>query len=70
MTDSEYIQEYKEMKSINEICKEVGVDSSNLLRGKAKKFESEVAKKCKCEIIRLYNIIVLGDTDGNKTNTL
>lgn len=71
MEDIDFINEFKNMKSFNQICKQVGVDPQNLIKRKAKKdYDKKVALICKCEIIRLYNMIVVGDTNVNKTDTL
>lgn len=58
MTDLDFINEYRKLKNLNAICKEVGSDRGNLVRGREKKNESLVAKICKCEIIKLYNLII------------
>lgn len=62
MTDLELIKTYQKMKSVKEICTRLGLDSSNLCRGKSTKInEKKVAKIVKCEIIRMYNILRLED---------
>lgn len=61
MTDIEFITEYRKLKTITDICRRVECDRANLIAGKDKKNERLVAKICKCEIIRLYNMVVLGD---------
>lgn len=61
MKDIDYINEFRKMKTLTSICREIGCDRPNLIRGKEPKYESLVAKIIKCEIIRMYNMIVTGE---------
>lgn len=68
MTNLEFINEYKNMKTAGDFCKIVGVNYSNLIHGKStKENESKIATLCKFEIIRLYGEVM---KDNVKTDTL
>lgn len=61
MTNKEFIQEYRTMLKMKDICEITGLKQSNVNTGsitdeKAKEF----ANICKHEIIRLYSIIIEG----------
>lgn len=62
MEDFDFIMEYKNMKSVGKICKELGIDYPNLSRGKtSKENEKKVADELKKQVIKLYsNIIIKG----------
>lgn len=79
MNDLEFIQEFRKMKKIGDFCKIVGVNHSNLIKGKTtKENESIISTLCKFEIIRLYHLIKENDinnkikevVENGKTNTL
>lgn len=61
MKDKDFIQEYRNMFKMKDICeitglKQSNVNSGNITDDKAKEF----AQICKHEIIRLYSIIIEG----------
>ena len=59
MTNLEYITNYRKMRSVGDFCKIMGIDSSNLVRGKStKENEEKIATLCKLEIIKMYNDII------------
>lgn len=62
MTDKELINEYRKIKTLSHFCRELGLDRANLVSGRynAEK-EKEVARLCKNELIRMYNILILGE---------
>ena len=70
MDDLDFVNEYRKMKNLSEICKKFGADRSNLIKGNDKKNIHAVANVCRCEIIRMYNILILGEDYVNKTNSL
>lgn len=54
MEELEYIKKFNKIK-ISNICKKLKIDSSNLLRGKTKKENYILVKKCiENEIAHLY----------------
>lgn len=60
MDDLEFILEVKNMNKINNICKDLNIDYSNLIKGKSKKENIEkVADILENEIVRLYSLILL-----------
>ena len=68
MTNMEFINEYRNMKSVGDFCKITGVNHSNLINGKTtSENESKIATLCKFEIIRLYGEVM---KDNVKTDTL
>lgn len=72
MTDFEFIQEYRKMKKVTDLCKITGVHNSNLIAGKStRENERKIATLCKFEIIRLYSEIIKdGVVEIGKTNSL
>lgn len=61
MSDLEFINKYKNMKSAGKVCRDLKIDYPNLSRGKTtKENEKKVADELKKEIINLYNDIILG----------
>lgn len=60
MTDLEFITEYRKMKKISDICKEYGIDHTNLIYGRTTKENTEiVANILKNEIKKIYSEIIL-----------
>ena len=60
MNDLEFILEVKNMNKINNICKDLNIDYSNLIKGRTKKENIEkVADILENEIVRLYSLILL-----------
>ena len=54
MEDFEIIMQFKNMKTIGEICKELKVDYSNLISGKSTKAnEHRVAQALKLELYKI-----------------
>lgn len=54
MEDFEIIMQFKNMKTIGEICKELKVDYSNLISGKStKENEHRVAQALKLELYKI-----------------
>lgn len=69
MNSIEFINEYRRMKSIGDFCKIIGVNHSNLIKGKStKENENKIATLCKIEIIRLYSEVMKDNVE--KTDTL
>ena len=61
MSDLEFINKYKNMKSAGKVCRDLKIDYPNLSRGKTtKENEKKVADELKKEIINLYNDIIIG----------
>lgn len=61
MSDSEFIEKYKNLKSIGKVCKELNINYPNLCRRKTtKENEKKVADILKQEIIDLYSDIIKG----------
>lgn len=59
MTSLEFINEYRSMKSIGDLCKIIGVNQSNLIQGRSTiENEQKIATLCKFEIIRLYQEVI------------
>lgn len=59
MTSLEFINEYRNMKSIGDLCKIIGVNQSNLIQGRSTiENEQKIATLCKFEIIRLYQEVI------------
>ena len=59
MTNLEFINEYRNMKSVGDFCKITGVQHSNLIQGRTtKENEQKIATLCKFEIIRLYQEVI------------
>ncbi len=59
MTSLDFINEYRNMKSVGDLCKITGVNHSNLIKGKTtKENEQKIATLCKFEIIRLYQEVI------------
>lgn len=59
MTNLEFIAEYRNMKSIGDFCKIIGVNQSNLVQGRStKENENKIATLCKFEIIKLYQEVI------------
>lgn len=62
MTNKEIIQIYKNMRKLNDICREVGVGRSNVLQNSCtKEKEQKVAEICLTEIIKAYVTVTRGD---------
>lgn len=54
MNDYDIILEFRKMKSIGDICKDLGIDYSNLIRGKtSKENEHKVVQELKLELYKL-----------------
>lgn len=54
MNDFDIIMQFKNMKSIGDICKELNIDYSNLIRGKStKENEHKVAQELKLELYKI-----------------
>lgn len=54
MEDFDIIMQFKNMKSIGDICKELNIDYSNLIRGKStKENEHKVAQELKLELYKI-----------------
>lgn len=64
MNELEFINKYKNMKSLKKICVENGVDVSNLLKGYLKEKRPIIIKEIKRQIIEMYDIILFGDIYG------
>lgn len=58
MNELEFINKYKNMKSLKKICVENGVDVSNFLKGYQKDKRKIIIKEIKKEILEMYNIII------------
>jgi hypothetical protein len=59
LTNLEFINEYRNMKSVGDFCKITGVQHSNLIQGRTtKENEQKIATLCKFEIIRLYQEVI------------
>lgn len=59
MTNLEFINAYKDMKKLGEMCKDENINYSNLVNGKCKsEVELDMAVKCKFEIIRMYGEVM------------
>lgn len=68
MTNLEFIDLYKNMKTIKDFCDIIGVNYSNLVHGKStKENEAKIATLCKFEIIRLNSEVM---KDNVKTDSL
>lgn len=60
MTNLELITEYRNLRKISDICKEYGINQSNLIYGQSSKEKEEiVAKIIRDEINRLHSEIML-----------
>lgn len=61
MSDSDFIEKYKNLKSIGKVCKELNINYPNLTQRKTtKENEKRVADILKQEIIDLYSDIIKG----------
>lgn len=59
MTDLEFINEYRKLKTVGDFCKITGIHHSNLINGRSTlSNENKIATLCKLEIIRMYNEIM------------
>ena len=68
MSDLEFIKGYSKI-TVNKICKELGYDSSSILRGKATKERlSNVRKHIEDKQARLY--LLEDDRNDKKTSSL
>lgn len=72
MNNQDIIKTYAAMRKLNDICKKLGYNRSNILYGSCTSDKEQiVADIIKCEVAKAYNAIFLGVVDnGNKTNTL
>ena len=60
MEDFEFILEFKKLKSVGKVCKELGIDYPNLVNQKtSKENERKVANELRKQVINLYNNIIL-----------
>lgn len=60
MSDLEFINEYRNMLKISDLCNEYNINQSNLIYGKSsKENEKLVASRLKLEIERIYAEILL-----------
>lgn len=60
MTNLEIITEYRKLKKIGIVCKELGINQSNLIYGRSTKENEEiVANVIKDEIKKIYAEILL-----------
>ena len=60
MTNMELITEYRNLRKISDICKEYGINQSNLIYGQASKEKEQiVADIIKNEIQKLHSEIML-----------
>lgn len=58
MNDFDFIESFKNMKSISDICKEYGIDYSNLTTNRTTQENiKKVADRLKIEICKLYAIL-------------
>lgn len=54
MKDFEIIQAFKNMRSIGEICKDLGINYANLIQGKStKENEHKVVQELKLELYKI-----------------
>lgn len=61
MDDFEFIEDYKKMKSIKQICEKAGVNYKMLLQNKTTEEKTKkVAEICKVEIVKMYTKILSG----------
>lgn len=61
MEDLKIIKIYNDMKTLTDFCKEINYDRSNVITGRAPNDKiSEVAKKCKIELLDTI-LKMLGD---------
>lgn len=67
MTDFEFINRYRALKSVPELCKEEKINNSNLISKRSTpKNEKIIANRCKQEIINIFcemagDVIIHGD---------
>lgn len=62
MSDLNFIMEYKNMKSVAKVCKDLKIDYPNLSRGKtSKENEKKVADELKKQILKLYSDIIINE---------
>ena len=58
MNDFDFIESFKNMKSISDICKEYGIDYSNLTTNRTTQENiKKVADRLKIEVYKLYAIL-------------
>lgn len=72
MTDLEFLNLYRKMKHVTDLCKETGIHNSNLIAGlSTKENEKTIATLCKLEIVKYYNIVMQEEIKKNaKTSSL
>lgn len=62
MSNYDFIIEYKKLKSISNICEELGINYSNLINNKTtEENEKKVANLLKKQIIEMYDLIIFYD---------
>lgn len=60
--DVEFINQYRKMTNISDLCNKYKVGQSNLVQGKVNKAKTKlIANKLRYEVINLYNYIILED---------
>lgn len=77
MSNYDFIIEYKKLKSISNICEELGINYSNLINNKTTdENEKKVASLLKKQIIEMYDLILFDkifeeiEQNGEKTDIL
>ncbi len=61
ITNYDFINAYKKMRSLSNVCKENNIDQSNLIRKKiTSENEKIIVHELKKEIMKLFDIIILG----------
>lgn len=61
ITNYDFINAYKKMRSLSNVCKENNIDQSNLIRKKiTSENEKIIVNELKKEIMKLFDIIILG----------
>lgn len=61
ITNYDFINAYKKMRSLSNVCKENNIDQSNLIRKKiTSENEKIIVDELKKEIMKLFDIIILG----------
>lgn len=67
MNDFDFIESVKNMKSISEICKEYGIDYSNLTCNRTTQENvKKVADRLKIEIYKIYAILTFIESEKAK----
>ena len=71
LNDKEFIKLYKNLKSISNICDELGIDKGNVSRGTISDEQAKkLADELKFEIVKIYSSLLIGRIIDGETNTL